>query len=603
MPPSPIAARGRSSSLNSSPSPVKKNEKRASYQAGTPDETLFTVVPLEVMPPTGTTTFMQNQIAVQRSPSTTHAHVSALARRLSIRSNNSDKTPGATLIPSNLGALVSEDSALVHSRSDSGSSLASLEDGLLACTLKKTPSQRSAVSGHSVESIRHLGAFPPGTLRIHTVDVEASRPAQVVPHPCQQSGDVFVTRDISGGVMFGYDTQAIPIQNDGDFHGIKLIPPGAHLIWTGTAGEVHRDAFWIVTKKLGPEEYHKVHVRHWDKYSGTLKDESASVAEAHNQRSSLAEYFQLLEEYALNDPATSAVWQQLTSCIEGPLLTKITGQAWNKWNVSTDTQYTKEMDNKPVTWEAKKIMRYLFPNKTRMLETDVSGHDRANQAVDTTTYIRTLAKTMCTDQNPEELIGELQFCYVTGMLLSNTDCQENWAHIIKGLFQAYKMVLEEPIFGRKLIEAVHSMMLFDTEYSNSTSIFDQSSTLEYQVKALFTTFKKRLDQGLLEMGNFCTEEHRAVGKAFNEFESYLWKKGWEIRQQHIPPQPAKQSVKSSSKDDYDSDGSIESKSPPYLQSSVHHTTPRSIAPNLTSGERTPVTVTVDDDKHKNDLVA
>lgn len=57
---------------------------------------------------------------------------------------------------------------------------------------------------------------------------------------------------------------------------------------------------------------------------------------------------------------------------------------------------------------------------------DVTGPERTRDALDSSEYIRNLIKTKCPRQNWNEIIGDLQFAYLTGMLIGNFRCMEQW---------------------------------------------------------------------------------------------------------------------------------------------------------------------------------
>lgn len=113
----------------------------------------------------------------------------------------------------------------------------------------------------------------------------------------------------------------------------------------------------------------------------------------------------------------------------------------------------------------------------------------------------------------------------------NLACQEHWAHIVKVVFRAYCLVLELPVFMRKIIDAVHAQLVYDESFGGS--IFDQSGKLEDELKIILTTFKSRLTEQFLAQGNDLTDEQSAVGKAFEEFESWLWKWNWDLRGNYV----------------------------------------------------------------------
>jgi hypothetical protein len=60
--------------------------------------------------------------------------------------------------------------------------------------------------------------------------------------------------------------------------------------------------------------------------------------------------------------------------------------------------------------------------------------DRTEQAMDTSSHIKAIISGICTYEDSDEIIGEIQFCYLTGMLIGNAACMEHWVKtLISGL--------------------------------------------------------------------------------------------------------------------------------------------------------------------------
>ena len=90
------------------------------------------------------------------------------------------------------------------------------------------------------------------------------------------------------------------------------------------------------------------------------------------------------------------------------------------------------------------------------------------------------------------------------------------------------MILDQPTFFRKVIEAVHAQFIYDHEGLNG-SILDHEPSLSYEMKKILTIFKSRLNELLMAQGSCITPEQAAVGEAFEALESWLWKWNWDLR--------------------------------------------------------------------------
>jgi A1 cistron-splicing factor AAR2 len=232
------------------------------------------------------------------------------------------------------------------------------------------------------------------------------------------------------------------------------------------------------------------------------------------------------------------VWHNLTSSIKGALLTKITGYKWNQWQVSSTHDYQSAAEVGTSIPEDKldfgkdEVLNFTFPKDLRTFSSTSFGRERTEQAMDTSSHVLAIITGSCTYEDSDEIIGELQFCYITGMLLGNITCMEHWAHVVKVLFKAFRLALDCPQFFRKVIEAVHTQFIYDEEGLEG-SILDHDPSLSDDLRIILTTFKSRLNEQLLAQRGDLTPEQSDVGKAFEELESWLWKWGWDLRGNYV----------------------------------------------------------------------
>lgn len=89
-----------------------------------------------------------------------------------------------------------------------------------------------------------------------------------------------------------------------------------------------------------------------------------------------------------------------------------------------------------------------------------------------------------------------------------------------------------PGFFKKVIEAVHAQFIYDHEGVDG-SILDQDPNLAEDLKMTLTIYKSRLNELLMAQGAKITPDQEAVGKAFEAFESWLWKWQWDLRGNYV----------------------------------------------------------------------
>jgi A1 cistron-splicing factor AAR2 len=75
--------------------------------------------------------------------------------------------------------------------------------------------------------------------------------------------------------------------------------------------------------------------------------------------------------------------------------------------------------------------------------------------------------------------------------------------------------------------------MFDETGMSGNSVLDYDPDLRDDFKMLLITFKSRLNEQLLAQGSKLTDQQTAVGKAFEELESWLWRWSWDLRGNYV----------------------------------------------------------------------
>jgi A1 cistron-splicing factor AAR2 len=464
------------------------------------------------------------------------------------------------------------------------------------CTLSPSNSviqsdARSVRSMKSVHSVNHIGSVPIGTLGVHNEEPESGDDAVATQSKKKpefeplRSGDVVLVAGMPPGSLFAYDTVSFTIQANPQkskllkkrpesiaasqaitsFEGIKDIPAGAHFIFAGTSSLINpRTGYWLITQPKGSTEQGHIYVKRWDSTNECLCEEPVKV-EVKFQREEIHLVFDKLLPYHLPVQAETSdrdgslphvymtdIWKRLTNCVKGNMLERIIGRPWNDWMVtSEDTMKPTEIidlehynrdrrDDVEIVRKREEQLEairkgkftFLFPRSKRTFDRDIIGRARTEAALDQTSHITAVIEDRCSFQDSDEIIGELQFCYITGMMLGNLDCMEQWGHVLKILFKAYHLAMENPTFVKKLIEAFLAQLVYD-DAGFEGSIFDHDDHLRSDLKIILTIFKSRLNEQLLDRGKLLTPEQEAVGKAFEDLETFLWKWDWDLRGNYV----------------------------------------------------------------------
>ncbi|KAK8108639.1 Protein AAR2-like [Apiospora sp. TS-2023a] len=453
---------------------------------------------------------------------------------------------------------------------------------------KQRPSLQSL---KSVDSVPVTGAFPLGTLHLNdpkddedmVPDRDMTTPLTVPdrsPEPPQpsapvlellRSGDVLILDDLPTGFTVGCDT--ISFAATEHFLGFRDIPTGAHLVWIAPSETTSsRSAYWIFTPEKDPQSPGRVYVKQWDKFNEVL-NEPASHAEERFQKERLEEGLGTLVSYqfkgtnstvppptlgshadsdasAFMDSATA--WYQLTFAITPSLLNRLAGETKETWPVNTSDRVaggTSTVEEARLYANSTSQLTFTFGMEDLLFDTKAEGAERTQQALDPTSWIVSELRKSASENDNEgsssrglhDLVGELQFAFLTGMHLGNYACLEQWWHYTtRVIFRAYRLAVEEPQLARDLIQTVHAQLVYN-DRNLEGSILDTAPNggsggggggAKKLQKAL-TVYKSRLNEQLLALGDGCTSAQQAVGAAFASLEGFLWTWDWDLRGEYL----------------------------------------------------------------------
>ncbi|CAK7203930.1 hypothetical protein SEUCBS139899_006680 [Sporothrix eucalyptigena] len=309
---------------------------------------------------------------------------------------------------------------------------------------------------------------------------------------------------------------------------------------------------------------------------------------------------------------SAGIWAGLTSCISEEILARITGKkpssgagtgpAHTEWMVSTTDTSKGEISMLPQTTGTQLLgstgsaeFAFYFSkddldpyqllalrDKTMSSNNDqiasvsesTSSSSPPCEGVrvvsDTTERIVTLLEHATPAPSDSDLIGELQFAFLTGTLLSNLSCLEQWWHLVlKVYLRANSLVSQRPELCRMFIQALHYQFLYlerhvaggflghtsSTGTANKDAgatytagivtvpategdaggmgIFEAKTQGAMRLQASLTEFKRHLNKKLLGLGKKASPEEAKAGEAFASLEAALWKYGWDLRSNYV----------------------------------------------------------------------
>lgn len=471
-------------------------------------------------------------------------------------------------------------------------------------TTSDSASSAGRFSTASHVSIPVTGALPYGSLKIK--QQPETPPASNLRKSISMSTsdhltetDSFVILDLPDKFTVGCDATALT-SSTSKFLGIRDIPLGSHFIWVSEPHAFTRAGYWFVTKRgLG-----EVRVKQWDPYNEVL-GEAASQFEVREQKDNISDIYPRLFPYqfpstdetaSLTPPKSlsattpnseiepsaqtgATVWAQLTSGISEDLLARVTGkQGQQEWLVDTSDTARGEVNFTQASKLFKAVagaeLTFLFPRdeadvrklQERLAGSSIShgegldqksGSSRTTSSVDTSEEIMSLLERSSGGITKQDIIGELQFAFLTGMHLANLSCVDHWWHLVLDvILRAHALVVTKPGLCYALLQTLLLQLEYNDRFivgrssSDSTAhtgskaegsvqpdegvgILEFSPQKAHRLREALTVYKRRLNDILLGLGDAITSEQGAVGHIFADVEALFWRHGWDLRSDYV----------------------------------------------------------------------
>ncbi|CAM1510167.1 Fc.00g005020.m01.CDS01 [Cosmosporella sp. VM-42] len=455
---------------------------------------------------------------------------------------------------------------------------------LIGKGLEKSNSSASVSSIKSHTSIRAIGVYPLGSLRIHRAEDSMSQstlregddedgpppldpPTGVCANTSRRQSKISVrsgassptkqhlTHNLGGGdvVMIlglpevftiGYDSVSFAAKH---FGGIRDIPRGTHFFWVSQPNNAStRFGFWIVATGVDA-----VHVAQWDWFNEVLCEPSR--AEARFQTENLAEKHQKLIPFSQPEAVNGAdgdkgsatvsekhfrMWENLTGCITPTVLNRLTGEHCENWIVHTgdlvrgairdDSEF--KLDSELLNPLKAQELRFSASQQAKTFSTDQTGEDRTLKARDSTPYLLALFRKRPDDDEltHEDLIGEFQFAFIVGVHLGNDSCIQQWWHMLLKLFlRAYLLPITYPDLATTFVETLTAQITYSTDWLEE-SILDYSESPKKDLRLALTVYNRRLHEC------FETVPLRQVKYAFRKLELVADEAlGWDLRGDYL----------------------------------------------------------------------
>ena len=431
----------------------------------------------------------------------------------------------------------------------------------------------SALSAQSHDSVTVAGTHPFGTLHVHqpgrnsppavsatdqgppplgSVDDEDDDIEDVDGRPAdhgaalthnQGGGDVVLILDLPEVYTVGYDAVSFTAKH---FGGVRDLPAGPHLFWVAHPEAVStRSGFWVFGSGEG-----QMQVAQWDKFTEVLSD--AALAEARIQADNLDSFYSKLVPH--RDPSATAgaagdldrsraaanlrIWNQMTNCISKQTLHRITAHSGPTWHVNTMDRVRgallmtaeMELDRRVSNLLQTRELTFAFDQHSKTYSAQRIGPERTLEATDATSHILSVVDDPTNPLLEDEVVGELQLAFATGVHLGNEACMDQWWYmLLKLILKAYTLPTRRPTLATNLLRTISSQLTYGSDWLD-TPLLETGDPQARELRLSLIIYKRRLEE---QLAGASSPELTAVGATFSRLESVVTEFGWDIRAEYL----------------------------------------------------------------------
>ncbi|KAK2879323.1 hypothetical protein FQN49_000986 [Arthroderma sp. PD_2] len=361
-----------------------------------------------------------------------------------------------------------------------------------------------------------------------------------------------------------------------NFHGIKELPIGVHILYTGTTDSFSlRSGEWLVVPD--PNEGGQngsgidVRLRHWDESVEALAlvDESKDEGRqrAMQQRANLSQiwasggllaYRSRTTKKSDNDSRQESApaygeWNNLSNYITPSVLERILGRAEldsegrSRWMITSGSSAARDDDEIPgladkddskmsgKLIEEEKELRFLPVDLKNTWPAGAVGRERTEAARDrswalghicewasnNTRAVGRVINDESLSEGEAQILGELQITFLTALTLINFSCQEQWKRLLHLIFTCQTAVGERQYFFIEVLRLLRLQLAHNDDVEGGLLEMDgdDGSTV---VKNILTKFRRTIYDDL-------SIDVPTVKAKFTKLETWVKDEyGWEL---------------------------------------------------------------------------
>jgi A1 cistron-splicing factor AAR2 len=337
---------------------------------------------------------------------------------------------------------------------------------------------------------------------------------------------VLLLLDLTPAALVGIDL--LSFTTTPRFRGVKGVPSGLHFTYTGANAVVsERHGLWFnITSVKSDDSQQPLVIARWDDNNENLLADT-DATENLRWRANLGEFWrEALTPYrqssATSENGEVENWMTLTSCITPGLMNRIIGSS--RWNLSSGSSAVQDIEAIPgfsvseisAEYQRDQILHFLAINLKQTWRPGATGRERSEAAQDRSWALLNLTPDL------DEIIGELQFCFLMLLTLNNFSCLEQWKRLLELIFTSTTAVAQQPDFFIRAIAALRLQLQHCKDAEGGLiDLADEGGSL---LGSLLTRFRRGLERSTMTGGNASD-----VIDELDDLEDYLREQhGWQF---------------------------------------------------------------------------
>ncbi|USW55453.1 Putative A1 cistron-splicing factor, AAR2, AAR2 domain superfamily [Septoria linicola] len=323
------------------------------------------------------------------------------------------------------------------------------------------------------------------------------------------------------------------------FRGVKDLPPGLHFSFAGTSTAFsERHGIWFRVPGASSSSDH-LFITRWDAAAEMLKAETDDAEKLRWKanlgsiwKEGLTPYRQTSTDAKEDAQEEISDWPALISAITPSVLSKITSGDANNWYLTSASSARRDIEDIPgldendkTALQADKELNFLPVDLKKTWREGATGRERTEAAQDRSWALTHLVEDHCTDGDINEIVGELQFCFLMILTINNFSCLEQWKRLLTLVFTCKSAISDRPDFFIKAIAALRLQLQHCKDAEGGLiDLADEGGSL---LKTLLSRFRSGLE------GSTGTDVSD-VADELDDLEDYLRQEhGWTFGGAHL----------------------------------------------------------------------